>query len=123
MAEWVLYGMMGIPLICGVLALLTKHDRLRNVIVALSAVAVAAGGLALVWESLQSSTPGKIWSLTAPVQAGWIGSGLELVIIAIIFGVALKIRNFWIALFGVIQFALALAVNFLPAHEGEGDVF
>ena len=35
MAEWVLYGMMGIPLICGVLALLTKHDRLRNVIVAL----------------------------------------------------------------------------------------
>lgn len=58
MAEWVLYGMMGIPLICGVLALLTKHDRLRNVVVALSAVAVAAGGLALVWESLQSSTPG-----------------------------------------------------------------
>ena len=122
MAEWVLYGMMGIPLICGVLALLTKHDRLRNVIVALSAVAVAVGGLALVWESLQSSTPGKVWSLTAPVQAGWIGSGLELVIIAVIFGVALKIRNFWIALFGVIQFALGLAVNFLPAHEGETEL-
>ncbi len=122
MAEWVLYGLMGIPLICGVLALLAKHDRLRNVIVALSAVAVAAGGLVLVWESLQSSTPGKVWSLTAPVQAGWIGSGLELVIIAIIFGVALKIRNFWIALFGVIQFVLALAVNFLPAHEGETEL-
>ena len=57
MAEWVLYGMMGIPLICGVLALLTKHDRLRNVIVALSAVAVAAGGLAFLWGALPRLNP------------------------------------------------------------------
>ena len=41
MAEWLLYGMMGIPLVCGVLALLAGSDRLRNGIAALSAVAVA----------------------------------------------------------------------------------
>ncbi len=118
MAEWVLYGMMGVPLICGILALLTKYDRLRNSLVVLSAMGIAAGGLTLVWQSLQSPGTGKIWNLTAPAYSAWIGSGLELIMIAIILAVALKIKNFWISVFSLIQLGLAIGVHFLPEHGG-----
>ncbi len=114
--QYLLYAMIGVPLAMGVAALLTTSERVRNCLVAFCAVAVAAGGISLVWLSQKSS--GGVWQLAAPEWTEWAGFGLELAMIALILGVALKIRNFWITVFSVAQLALALAVKFIPGDHG-----
>ncbi len=119
MAEWALFGLIGVPLIGGVLAWLTTSDRLRNALVIVCALLVAVGGVGVVALSLQSEGPGRIWSYS--VSGGWAGLGslLELLILAVILGVAVKIRNVWIIIFTVVQSILAIAGHFYgsEAHE------
>ena len=120
MTEWVLFGLIGVPLVGGVLAALISSDRLRFALVAACALLVAAGGIGLVALTAQAEGPGRIWSYTVSGGFAGVGTLLELAILAVIFGIAVKIRNFWIMLFAVLQVILAIGCYFC-GHVEEGD--
>ncbi len=122
MTEWVLFGLIGVPLIGGVLAALIGSDRLRFALVTACALLVAGGGLWLVTLSTQVDSVGKIWSYTVSSGVGELGSLLEFAILAIILAVAIKIRNFWIILFSILQFALAVGSHFVGGGAAESAV-
>ena len=119
MTEWVLFGLIGIPLISGVLAAAVASDRLRFALVAACALLVAAGGIWLVALSAQAEEAGRIWSYTVPGEFAGLGTLLELAILAVILGVALRIRNFWITVFAVLQMILAVSCHLWAGGTGE----
>lgn len=120
MTEWVLFGLIGVPLVGGVLAAAIASDRLRFALVAACALLVAAGGIGVVALTAQAEGTGRIWSYTVSGGFAGVGTLLELAILAVIFGVAIKIRNFWITLFAVLQVILAVGCYFW-GHVDEGE--
>ncbi len=124
MVTWLLLSLIGIPLVGGALAGIIRHDRLRDALVVLSSVLIAAGGIAVVALSL-TGTSGGVWSLSVP--AGWapIGDALEGIIILVILGIAIRIRNIWVALFSVLQLLLCVATYMTgaPSHEASFVLF
>ena len=120
----VLLGLIALPLVAGLFAGVVRNDRVRSLLVALSAVLIAAGGIGLVLLTLESTTPGKVWSFMAPVWVAELGSGLELAIIALILIVAIRIRNAWIIMFSVLQMVIVGGGCLLSGdHEATFELF
>ncbi len=117
MTEWVMYSLLGIPLVCGVLAWMAKSSQVRNLIVVVSAIAVAACGLTLVKLSLDA--PDGVWTYSVSSHYEWVGSLLEGLIILLIGFIAIRIRNLWISVFALIQLGLAIACYAVKGHEEE----
>ncbi len=113
MTENILFCLLGLPVICGALAWAIKSDRLRNPLIVFAALATAACGVALL--VLTKQAPEGVWSFAVDKRFEWIGSGLEAVMIAVILAVAIRIRNFWIILMGVLQIGMVAWIHFLPA--------
>lgn len=122
MVSWLLFTLIGVPLASGILAGLIKNNRLRDHLVIASSVAIAAGGIALVYLSLNNNAPGAVWSMT--VNSSWALAGgiLEMLIILVILGVSIRIRNGWVALFGILQLVLGVATFFVGGHESSSFV-
>ncbi|MBE6380388.1 MAG: NADH-quinone oxidoreductase subunit L [Lentisphaerae bacterium] len=108
--KWVLPVLIALPLAGGVLAGIITNDRVRNALVTLLAVLIAAGGIAVVY--LSTANAGQPWSLTVDAKWAHIGGALELAIIAFILLVALRIKNAWIALFALLQL-IGVAIPFI----------
>ncbi len=122
MTEYILFSLLGLPLVCGTLAWLVKSSGLRNALIVFSALAVAACGVAIV--VLSSQSPNGVWTYAVNPKLEWLGSLLEFVMVAIILGVAIKIRNFWIIVMGVVQIALVTGCYFIrPAEHHELVLF
>ena len=110
-----LCALLGVPLLAGILSWVVPSTRLRSVLVTLTAFVVAVCGVGLVCESL--NTQSGIWEFALPTKLEWIGTALELFVIAVILVVGIRIRNVWIALFGVIQLLLAVGIWCMPVPE------
>lgn len=124
LTTWVLLGLIALPLVSGLFAGAVRNDRVRNFAVALSAVLIAAGGIGLVLLTLQSDTPGKVWSFVAPAWTAEFGVGLELAIIALILIVAIKIKNAWIGMFALLQMLIVGGGCLLSGdHEATFELF
>ncbi len=115
MTEYVLFCLLGLPLICGTLAWLVKSSGVRSALIVFSALAVAVCGVALVVLTRQA--PNGVWTYAVAPNLDWLGSALEFIMVAIILGVAIKIRNVWIILMGVLQLLMVTACYFIPPAE------
>ncbi len=113
--SWLVPALILLPLAGGLLAGVITNDRLRNVLVSLLALPVAAGGIAVV--CLSTFFPGGIWTMTVPPWAAYAGNALEVAIIAVLLIVSLKIRNAWIFLLTLLQLAGVAAGVFVPADH------
>ena len=113
--SWLVPALILLPLAGGLLAGVIINDRLRNVLVSLLALPVAAGGIAVV--CLSTFFPGGIWTMTVPSWAAYAGNALEVAIIAVLLIVSLKIRNAWIFLLTLLQLAGVAAGVFVPADH------
>ncbi|OQA84849.1 MAG: Na(+)/H(+) antiporter subunit A [Lentisphaerae bacterium ADurb.Bin242] len=119
MVSWILLSLIGVPLLGGALAGLVRRDRLRDGLVILSSVAIAAGGIAAVALSLTGHS-GEVWSLTVPGYWARVGDMLEFLLILVILWIAVRIRNGWVGLFGVLQLLLGIATH-LVGGGGESS--
>jgi len=117
MMEGMLCALLGVPLLAGILSWAVPSARLRGMLVTVTALVVAACGVGLVCESL--NTPDGIWVLSIPAKFEWIGTALELFVIAVILVIGIRIKNVWIAFFGVIQLLLAAGIWYMPAVHSE----
>ena len=117
MMEGLLCALLGVPILAGILSWIVPSARLRGVLVTVTALAVAACGVGLVCESLNA--PDGVWSLSIPAKFEWIGTALELFVIAVILGIGIRIRNVWIALLGVIQLLLAVGIWYMPGNHAD----
>ena len=93
--------LIALPIAGGALAGIISSDRVRNTLVTVLAALIAIGGVAAVYLSTLGST--AVWSYSVEPWMAYVGSGLEIAIIAFILLLALKIKNVWIALFAVLQ--------------------
>ncbi len=107
-----LFTLMGLPVLLGFLAFLTKSDKIRNTIVVAGALAVAACGIAVA--TMTYMEPDNTWLYAVSPHMEWIGASLELLMILVILGIAIKIRNIWIILMGIAQAAMAVVIWFIP---------
>ena len=119
--SWVLPVLIALPLIGGVLAGIITSDRVRYTLVTLLAVLIAAGGIGVVY--LSTLCDNGVWTMQAAPWMAHVGVGLELAIIAVILIVALKIKNWWIVLFGVLQIAGVVGGIFIPAEHHAFELF
>ena len=117
LTSWVLFGLIGVPLLGGVITGLVRNDRLRSAVVVATAILVAAGGVGLVWLTLQSPEPGHVWKFSAPSCWAEFGGYLEYGIIVLILLVSFRIRNAWIALFAALQLIVVAAGHFVKGGE------
>ncbi|MBO5763488.1 MAG: NADH-quinone oxidoreductase subunit L [Lentisphaeria bacterium] len=118
MMESVLLTLIGAPVICGALAWISPA-KVRSMIVVLTAAIVAVCGIGLVWLSMGDAADwNSVVMVSAPAWTENLGVLLELAVVLVILAVALKIRNVWIAVFAVLQLALAAGTWMLPGmHE------
>ena len=100
---WLVPALILLPLAGGVLAGIIPNDRVRNALVLLLALPIAAGGIAAV--CLSTLFPGGVWSMTVPGWMAHAGSVLEVAVIAVLLIVSLKIRNAWIFILTLLQLA------------------
>ncbi len=121
MVTWLLLSLIGIPLLGAALAGIIRHDRLRDALVVLSSVLIAAGGIAVVALSLTGNS-GEVWNLSVPAVWARVGEGLEALIILVILGIAIRIRNLWVALFSVLQLLLCVATYLTGTHSEEAFI-
>ncbi len=119
--SWVLPVLIALPLVGGVLAGIITSDRVRYTLVTLLAVLIAAGGIGVVY--LSTLCDNGVWTMQAAPWMAHVGVGLELAIIAVILIVALKIKNWWIALFGVLQIAGVIGGLFIHGEHGSFELF
>ena len=120
--KWLVPALILLPLAGGALAGVITGDRVRNTLVNFLALLIAAGGVAAVW--LSSAAPGGVWSLSVPGWAAYGGTVLELLIIAVILGVSIKIKNAWIALLTLLQLAGVVISLFIHGdHTSSFELF
>lgn len=117
MTEWAMFLLLGLPLAFGTLAWLVPSAKVRSLLVVVSAIAVAALGLSLVRLSLDA--PEGIWVYQVPASCEWVGSLLEGLIILVIGVIAVRIRNFWIIIFSLLQLGFAIASYAMTKHGDE----
>lgn len=115
MESWklLMYALIILPVLYGIGAYFVKRDGIRDAIVWIASLTVIAGGILLVWQSLQ--VDGKILIVEGGEEYSWIGFGLELAILLVILAVSIKIRSVMIIIFSVIQVAFAVGERFLPS--------
>ena len=114
--------LIALPIAGGALAGIITSDRVRNTLVTVLAVLIAAGGIAAVYFSTFDGS--SDWSYSAKPWMAHVGAGLEIAIIAFILLVALKIKNAWIALFAVLQLAGVIGGLFIHGdHSSNFELF
>ncbi len=119
--SWVLPVLIALPLVGGVIAGKLTSDRARFTLVTVLAALIAAGGIGVVY--LSTLCDNGIWTMQVPGWMAHVGVGLELAIIAVILIVALKIKNWWIALFGVLQIAGVVGGLFIHSEHSAFELF
>lgn len=123
--NWIAYlvpALILLPLAGGVLAAVLPGYRLRNSMVNLIALLIAAGGVTTVCLSTQS--PGGVWSLSVPAWAAHGGLILELLIIGVILVISFRIKNAWIALLTFLQLLGVAVTFFIPGdHTSNFELF
>jgi len=113
--------LIALPIAGGALAGIITSDRVRNVLVTVLAVLIAAGGIGAVYLS---SCSGAVWSYSVEPWMAHVGAGLEIAIIVFILLLALKIKNAWIALFAVLQLAGVVGGLFIHGdHTSSFEIF
>lgn len=119
--SWALPVLIALPLVGAVLAGIISSDRVRNALVVVLAILIAAGGIGVVCLSTEAS--GGIWTMSVAPWMAYAGTALELAIIAVILVVSLKIKNVWIAIFAVLQLLGVAGGLFVPGDHGTFDLF
>ncbi|MBE6404758.1 MAG: NADH-quinone oxidoreductase subunit L [Lentisphaerae bacterium] len=125
MTHWVLLAMVIAPILLGCLTfLLQKREKLRTVLIWISAAIVLAGGILLVWLST-GSEEGLVqtwqWDVPATIGHGFrldlLSFGLEAFVLLALLYVGFKIENGWIVFLGLIQTGFAVAAHFVGEHQ------
>ena len=91
---WLLPLLIALPIAGGVLAGVISNDRTRNMLVVVLAILIAAGGIIAVYSSTLADA--GIWAMQVNPKFAYVGSALELAIIAFILLLSIKIKNAWI---------------------------
>ena len=119
--NWLVPALILLPLAGGILAGVITNDRIRNILVAVLALPLAAGGIAAV--CLSTLFPDGVWLMTAPPWMAYAGNALEIAIIAVLLILSVKIRNAWIFILTLLQLAGVTAGLFLPAEHNAFTLF
>lgn len=106
--------LIGVPLVVGAILLVTDHSRLREVIVLVASVLVAA--LAIVTAVVSWDGGSMFFGLPGGIDPSLAVLAMELVVGALIVGIALRYRR-WLALVLVVpQLVIALWLQLGSAH-------
>ncbi len=115
MIAWFLGALLGVPLLTGTLAWMTRSGRTRTVLAAFCAAVTAVSGIGAVLLSLE---PG-VWSWSIPECWEWVPASLEMAAVLVILWIGIRIRHLWITVFAVLQLLLAGVIWFIPGGEEE----
>ncbi|WP_304425924.1 hypothetical protein [uncultured Adlercreutzia sp.] len=104
------------PLVVAALLLVVRPEGPRKVVVCISAALIAVASVALVLMNLGASCTLLAFESEA---LDFVGTGVSLVVAAVVIGFAIRYRNLWAALLAVVQIAGTLVLEFVFAHEIE----
>ncbi len=104
------------PLVVAALLLFVKADKVRDVIVIVSAAVIAASTVALCVAKLST---GAVYYLVSSTAIDGICTVIGVLIAAVVIGFALKYKNIWAGLLAVIQVIASLFFDFTVAPQCE----
>lgn len=105
------------PLVVAALLLIARNDKARDAIVWVAGIAIAVGSIALV--ALNIGVQGALMFPFASSAIDMVCTAISCVIVAVILAFAVKYKNVWAGVLGVVQLALSLWFELGYAHGVE----